>query len=323
MEIIIKYRNDRKAEGASQAELNGLDGRINFHLSSSPLNEAKTLDIELLNYRRSIAESADFTIGGAAINKAEFLTRLDKHIFHLLGSKPARLVDIQVRSIASEKSRSVAVDLCNETVYDLLQKACVVLGIHGPAGARLIVRGTHYDIMDMSLEDAGIRETDTVVVCKRLGCDGRCCSVNYGMLCDAFLRDTHAVFKDINEDERHKIFVSMSKLKEMCYEKKVLPCEPVFDKSAKSYSALASLLREAEPVCWALPSLKRQGDITATDANPHFKSWTQRNDIISCSAVSEPPQDKAAAVAALISNLSEKSKCASAAPVIDDEELYG
>jgi hypothetical protein len=61
---------------------------------------------------------------------------------------------------------------------------------------------------------------------------------------------------------------------------------------------------EGETVCWALPPLKRQGDITdASATNPHFKSWAQR-----CSTVSEPSQDKAAAVAA---------------PVIDDEDLYG
>ena len=147
MEILIKYRNDRKAEGATQAELNGLDGRIISHFSSQQ-NSAKALDLELLNYRRCIAETADFNIGG--LGKAEFLGRLDKHIFHLLGSKPARIVDIQVRTISSEKPLSVAVDLCNETVADLLQKACAVLGIHGPAGVRLIVQGKHHDNMDIS-----------------------------------------------------------------------------------------------------------------------------------------------------------------------------
>jgi hypothetical protein len=201
MEILIKYRNDRKAEGASQAELNGLDGRINAHLSSSPSNDAKALDLELLSYRRSIAE------GFSGLNKAEFLMRLDTHIFHLLGSKPARLVEMKIKSIATEQTYVVAVDLCNMTVRDLLNKACVILGIHGDA--RIIVQGKHYDDLDISLDSSGIRETDTVVVCKRLGCDGRCCSVSYGMLCDAMLRETHALFKDISEAERHKIFVSM------------------------------------------------------------------------------------------------------------------
>ena len=94
MEILIKYRNDRKKEGASLAELNGLDGRINAHMSSSPPNEAKALDLELLSYRRSIDEGYDYANG---LSKAEFLARLDKQIFRLLGSKPARLVDIQVK----------------------------------------------------------------------------------------------------------------------------------------------------------------------------------------------------------------------------------
>lgn len=316
MEILIKYRNDRKAEGASLAELNGLDGRINVHLSSSPPNEGKALDLELLSYRRSIVERF------SGQNKSDFLMRLDKHIFHLLGSKPARLAEMKVKSIASEQTYLVAVDLGNETVRDLLNKACTVLGIQG--GARLIVQGKHHDDLDISLDSSGIRESDTVVICKRLGCDGRCCSVGYGMLCDAFLRDTHALFKDISEAERHKIFVAMSKLKELSSKP---PGEVALDEAetlwAKEKPVSALLSAKNEAICWALPTLKRQGIIEALPSLP-------LKEIISCASLSEAPVSKGEAikVAALCSNLSEKQPFAAtplvaASLVIEDEDLYG
>ena len=91
MEVLIKYRNERKKEGASMAELNGLDGRINACMSNVG-KEKTAFDIELLNYRAQIASASP-------VNK-ELLARLDTHIFHQLGSTPAKIIDVKIRTIS-------------------------------------------------------------------------------------------------------------------------------------------------------------------------------------------------------------------------------
>jgi predicted DNA-binding ribbon-helix-helix protein len=105
------------------------------------------------------------------------------------------------------------------------------------------------------------------------------------MLCDAFLRNTHNLFKDISADERHNIFVLMSKLKD----------------SRSDVAGLASLVR-----------------------NNWIESKSERKDIISCSSLSGPlaNKDEAVKLAALCASLSEKGP-GPGPEHIELEDLYG
>lgn len=198
MDSLIKYRNDRKKEGASLGELRGLDGRINKLLSSS---NTGVLDLELLVYRRQIAE-----LGGGHIGW-DFLSRLDKHIYHALGSKPARIGDIKVASIGMTKhTEVVSVDFNNETVRDLATKAACALGLNVHS-IRLIFAGKHLENLDQTLSGIHFAADSTVFACQRLGCNGRCCEMGYSFLSDSLLRDTNELLKTLSDEKLHELFM--------------------------------------------------------------------------------------------------------------------
>jgi len=198
MDTLIKYRNERKKEGASTGELRGLDGRINKLLSGS---DTGALDLELLVYRRQIAELGCGHIGW------DFLNRLDKHIYHTLGSKPARIGDIKVASIGMTKHTEViSVDFNNETVRDLGSKAACALGLNANY-IRLILGGKHLENLDQILSSIHFTADSTVFVCQRLGCNGRCCEMGYSFLSDAMLRDTKGLLSTLSDEKLHELFM--------------------------------------------------------------------------------------------------------------------
>lgn len=199
MEHLIKYRNDRKKEGASFGELNGLDGRIHALINRPESELQKSLDLELLQYRNSVQ------------GNRELVARLDAHIFRILGSRPANIVDVIVCSVGlTKKETPVSVDLANETVGDLAQKAAAVLGFSGANRLKLILAGRHLQYPDMLLSEAHIKENSRVFGCGTLGCNGNCCEIGYSMLCDAMLRKA-ALMKDVPADKLHQIFMGLSR----------------------------------------------------------------------------------------------------------------
>lgn len=82
MELMIKYRNDRKAEGAKMSELSLYDDRIYSMLTST--NNTNTLDIELLIYRRQMKEEGASDV---------IISYIDKHIHATLTKTPIRTID--------------------------------------------------------------------------------------------------------------------------------------------------------------------------------------------------------------------------------------
>lgn len=198
MDYLIKYRNERKNEGASKAELNGLDGRINAGFSSGVV----PMDLELLKYREAVAASG---------NK-EFLARLDTHIFHQLGSKPSRIIDVAVNTPANSASGVyVAVDVANETIGDLSSKAHTALG--SKKQGKLIFMGTCYEDPKKPLSETPLSAGAMVVIVGGNRREDIEFAQSYARLCDADQRSAKKLFDKVPADKLHELFVVMSKMK--------------------------------------------------------------------------------------------------------------
>lgn len=337
MEVLIKYRNERKKEGASMAELNGLDGRINSCMSSTG-QEKTAFDIELLNYRAQIAAASP-------VNK-ELLVRLDTHIFHQLGSTPAKVIVVKVRTISMGPTEGipVAVDVNNETVGDLGQKAAAAIGMTG--NYKVIFNGKHHDDLLRPLSTTNITEDSLVAICKRLGCDGNCCDRSYSMLADAMYRDAHKLFKDVRPEAIHELFVVFSELRtkrpkldsSAAVECRVLPeaFRPRDDDG--NWAALLSAARHRTPFKpWAAESSRPANLLSELRAACEAQPLSQSGPLV-CEALSGPTGD--AKVSALCKLLSESTATSvptlnttptnnisveptrSALPESDDEDLY-
>jgi len=198
MDALIKYRNERKKEGASLGELAGLDGRINALFSEN----AYPLDLELLVYRRTVLEE-----GGSK----EFLARIDKQIFHSLGSKPANIIDVTVETISKLNTKTIAVDLNNDTIGSLGIKAASILGVLGKFS--LVFNGKKYDILELPLSNTQLKKGDTVVVYESINPTDLEVALNYNMLCDALYHDVHASFKHLSAESIKELFIVSSVLK--------------------------------------------------------------------------------------------------------------
>lgn len=197
MDYLIKYRNERKNECASKAELNGLDGRINAGFSSGVV----PMDLELLKYREAVAASG---------NK-EFLARLDTHIFHQLGSKPSRIIDVAVNTPANSASGIyVAVDLANETIGDLSSKAHTAIG--SKKQGRLIFMGNCYEDPKKPLSETPLCAGAMVVIVGGHRREDVEIAQNYARLCDANLRSAKKLFDKVPADKLHELFVVMSNI---------------------------------------------------------------------------------------------------------------
>ena len=202
MDILIKYRNDRKKEGASKAELNGLDGRINAFLSTT--NTDEQLDLELLVYRRHLVE---------ANKEKEFIDRVDKKIFHLLGSKPAHLIELIAVDITGvDKGVTVCVDKANESIADLESKAATALGISSDRKFKLIFGGKHHSDPTAPLSNINLVSGDKIVICTMISCKGSCEAREYSNLCYARLRAFNETFAGMSDEKIDKLFKLFSKI---------------------------------------------------------------------------------------------------------------
>jgi hypothetical protein len=234
MDALIKYRNERKKEGATSAELLGLDGRINALFSKmdrTGSGSSEDLDLELLTYRRSVLEGHDYEI------KSELIKRIDRHIHKVLGSSPARIGDVKVCHATTVKREVlVSVDLNNMTVEDLARKATKMLGLHGRT-LRIISGGRHLEPVRL-LSDYHIKSESVVFACERLGCDGNCMANGYNMLSDALLRDSAYILKELGPDKIHELFVVMSQARLLVKQK--VP-HPVFrEQDVKANTGIAT-----------------------------------------------------------------------------------
>jgi hypothetical protein len=274
MDYLIKYRNERKNEGASKAELNGLDGRINAAFSSGII----PMDLELLKYREVVAT------GG---NK-DFLERLDTHIFHQLGAKPARIVDVAVNTPANSASGLyVAVDLANETIGDLSTKAHTALGCKKQG--KLIFLGHCYEDPKKPLSETPLCAGAMVVIVGGYRREDIEIAQAYARLCDADHRSVKKLFDKVPADKLHELFVVLSKIK----------AEPV----TKEQEFLHCFVGTGE-----------------TLSNPHYSAWAS-SALLKCEPLTAPGSSAVATVVAkLCSMLSEKPSASF--PDISDEDLY-
>jgi hypothetical protein len=336
MEVLIKYRNERKKEGASQAELNGLDGRINACMSIAG-QEKTAFDIELLNYRAQIASASP-------VNK-DLLARLDTHIFHQLGSTPAKIIVVKIRTISMGPGEGVpvAVDVNNETVGDLGMKAVAAAGLTG--NYKIIYNGKHHDDLTRPLSTTGLTVDSIVVICKRLGCDGNCCDRTYSMLADALYRDANKLFKNVKPELIHELFVVFSQTgnkRPKLVEGRVLPeaFRPKHEDSA--WAALLSAAKTRLPwpsetlLCEALLAEPLSKEATA---NPHFNEASNlpveglmreakplSNTAIAALSKLVSESATATAVPTLnpsLTNTISVAPTSSSLPESDEEDLYG
>lgn len=337
MEILIKYRNERKKEGASQAELNGLDGRINACMSNAG-QEKTAFDIELLSYRAQISAAIP-------LNRT-LLDRLDAHIFHQLGSTPAKIIDVKVRTISMGPTEGipVAVDINNETVGDLGKKATAAIGMTG--NYKVIFNGKHHDDLMLPLSTTNLSADSLVAICKRLGCDGNCCERTYTMLADAMYRDVHKLFKDVKPDVIHELFVVFSRLQEDYANKRpklnrpvevecrVLPEAFRPRREDSDWASLLSAARTRQPFRpWSAEVLPASNSFSAgallCEALP-CKTTAKTDEAVAalCRLLSEPTEAKAqVATATPTLNPSPNNNItvpptSSTLPLSDDEDLY-
>ena len=282
MDYLIKYRNDRKKEGATKAELNGLDGRINASFS----NGVHPMDLELLMYRREIAAGGD----------KEFLARLDKHIFHQLGSKPANIVEVAVSSLAKVASGVyIAVDLANETIGDLSTKANTALGREKQG--KLIFMGNSYDDPKKPLSETPLCSGAMVVIIDEHRREHIEIAQTYARLCDADLRSAKKVFDGVSAEKLHELFLLVS----------MLNLEPV----ARRADVLRCVVEPKDIVkaVWDNVSTVRNHEVACALAKP---------------LIALAPPLEAKTVAKICSMLSEKPTAATAATAapISDDDLY-
>lgn len=192
MDLMIKYRNERKAEGATAAELSIYDGKIHSMLSSCD-QTANTLDMELLLYRKQkVAEGAS----------RDIIALIEKQIHKQFGLTPARIGDVIVRSI-SGSSVNVSIDFNNSTIEDLYDRVAAAIGSHSSA-IRIIQHGKYIENSNTSLMSINIKPGDTVNYCMKMGCNGRCCEMNYNIMYDALLRSKQNQLSLMKKEDIHE-----------------------------------------------------------------------------------------------------------------------
>jgi hypothetical protein len=71
---------------------------------------------------------------------------------------------------------------------------------------RLILRGKHIDNVDASLHIYHLSPGDALSFCMRQGCNGRCCDMFYGSMCDANVRLAADMFKGHSAEDVRRIY---------------------------------------------------------------------------------------------------------------------
>jgi hypothetical protein len=120
---LVKYRNDRKAEGASKLELSVYDNRI-YAIFNSTSNIIDKLDLELLLYRRQMKEEN-------ASN--DIIINIDKHIHASLSKKPP--------IIESNICNCNSITISNKVSRTLSNPSYIVL-----SGPSHVFKGQHFTV---------------------------------------------------------------------------------------------------------------------------------------------------------------------------------
>ena len=196
MSHYIEYRNARKKEGASAAELALLDGYVRTNMK---LNVCDSPNTVMMNYRlQRQNEGAD----------KEEIALLDKHIYASLGTKVSKIVDIRGR-LMPDKMYTVSVDINNETVDQLKHKFATVMESNYD-GFLLIYRGQHLTKSAL-LSEIGLTEHDIIGICKSgVHDEDNCCFISYNMLCDSLLREMVDPLKGLNDKELRMLLAVLS-----------------------------------------------------------------------------------------------------------------
>ena len=213
METMIKYRNDRKMEGATLAELRIYDGKIQALMSSSErIQKKNAVDMELVIYRRQRQME-----GATAVE----LSAIDAAIQTQFGESPARIGDIVVYRLPPHENLRVSIDFNNSTVGDLYNRVAAALGLDA-CRMRLILRGRHIENVDASLQFYHLSPGDAIGFCMKLGCNGRCCDMFYGTMCDANQRLAAEMFKEHSVDDVRRIYALTALSKTIVAEQKIV-----------------------------------------------------------------------------------------------------
>lgn len=198
MSHYIEYRNARKKEGASVAELALLDGCVRTNMK---LVVSDCPNIVMMNYR------LQRQLEGA--NNDE-IALLDKHIYASLGTKISKIVDIRGR-LMPDKMYTVSVDINNETIGHIKNKFASVMESDCD-DFLLIFRGQHLTgNTSLLLSEIGLSENDIIGICKAgAHTEENCCFITYNMLCDALLKEMVDPLKGLSDKELRILLAIMS-----------------------------------------------------------------------------------------------------------------
>lgn len=201
MDLLIKYRNDRKLEGGSAQELALYDSKIHAMLAGSDLG-LKAGDCDLLTYR------SQMVLDG--VNK-DVISQIDNVIYKSLSKSIVKLVDVVVYTFASNRDLHISVDVNNSTVGDLRRE--IIGRLNALPNSQLIFRGRHLSNFELKLSELNLQHGEKLSLCSQEACfDNDCCYVHYHMMCSGMVTLAHELFKNFSSEEVRKIFAVTSKL---------------------------------------------------------------------------------------------------------------
>lgn len=201
MDLLIKYRNDRKLEGAAAQELALYDSKIHAMLAGDDLG-LKAGDGDLLTYRLQMV--LDGVNNGV-------ISQIDKVIYKALSKSIVKLVDVVVYTFASNLDLHISVDVNNSTVGDLRRE--IIGRWKSDANSQLIFRGRHLSNFELKLSELNLQHGDKFSLCSQKACfDNDCCYIHYHMMCSGMTTLAHELFKNFSSEEVRKIFAVTCKL---------------------------------------------------------------------------------------------------------------
>jgi hypothetical protein len=201
MELLIKYRNDRKLDGAAAQELALYDSKIHTMLAGRDLG-LKESDGDLLTYRSQMVQDG--------VNR-DVISQIDKVIYKSLSKSIVKLVNVIVYTFASCKDLLISVDVNNSTVGDLRRE--IIGRLNALSNSQLIFRGRHLSNFEQKLSELNLQDCEKFSLCSREACfDNDCCYVHYHMMCSGMVSLAHDLFKNFSSEEVRKIFAVTCKL---------------------------------------------------------------------------------------------------------------
>jgi hypothetical protein len=201
MDLLIKYRNDRKLDGALAQELALYDSKIHAMLAGGDLG-LKDSDRDLLTYRHQMVLDG--------VNR-DVISQIDKVIYKSLSKSISKLVDVVVYTFASSLDLHISVDVNNSTVGDLRRE--IISRWNSRPNSQLIFRGRHLSNFELKLSELNLQDGEKFSLCSQQACfDNDCCYIHYHMMCSGMTTLAHELFKNFSSEEVRKIFAVTSKL---------------------------------------------------------------------------------------------------------------